>query len=421
MSFKEKIIGDIETHNLPNGVLLRTVQDFRTPEFEISIILRSGSKHELFYGNKTGVAHFLEHACFWGSMHYKKEEFSDLKNICGSLNAGTDLNVTEYVGSSLIGHEKELVSKMFSLVYCPLLEEENIQPEKNIILNERSSLINNRNRYAWDVRQNNLTDPRFHHDIVGRKDDIESMTREDLVNFHEIGYVTENTIVIVNSSLDHKYVKTLIAEAFRFIEEENPKVLTGRRYLDFDSTSVPYYEEEKEFKGHIFEVSCPVDLYSHKEHRTLVFLVDSLSGWGVGSIFDTELREKNNLCYNSYASVQKTNEDEFSLQSVVLMDNYDDMDKAKDIIFDILNNFESYFSRSDFEYAVKMRIKHFIISLSGIRSLKDHTNRALCNDVYELPWETMDVIANEISYDDVINLSKKLTKRNIIKVKGTVE
>ena len=133
----------ITQYTLENGLEIVVIQDHRAPIVTHMLWYKAGAADEP--RGKSGIAHFLEHLLFKGTKTREPGEFSRIISINGgSENAFTSWDYTGYyqrVAVNLLPLMMELESdRMQGLI----LTEEDVLTERDVILEERNSRVENK-------------------------------------------------------------------------------------------------------------------------------------------------------------------------------------------------------------------------------------------------------------------------------------
>jgi zinc protease len=189
---------DVQEFVLDNGLKVLLLEDHKSPAVTFQVWYRVGSRNEK--DGKSGLAHFLEHMMFKGTPKTKPEEYSRIiaKNG-GHSNAFTTTDVTVYFATmsrEKIAIQLELEAERMTQA---LLGEEYFEPEKKVIQEERrlrtedqpvSALAEVANAVAYTVHP-------YRRPIIGWMDDIQNLTRQDMVEFYRQYYSAGNAFVVV--------------------------------------------------------------------------------------------------------------------------------------------------------------------------------------------------------------------------------
>ena len=187
-----------ETATLENGLKLIVVTNRRAPVITHMVWYNVGSMDEP--PGKTGIAHFFEHLMFKSTDTMKSGEFSALiAQNGGEDNAFTSYDYTAY-HQNIAADRLGLVMRMEADRMRHLrLDEDEIETERQVVLEERRSRIDN-NPSARLREQANaafyMNHP-YHNPIIGWEHEVRALTKADLLAFYRLWYAPNNATVVV--------------------------------------------------------------------------------------------------------------------------------------------------------------------------------------------------------------------------------
>jgi zinc protease len=212
---------------LDNGLKILLLEDHKSPAVTFQVWYRVGSRNEK--DGKSGLSHFLEHMMFKGTPTVKPEEYSRIiaKNG-GRSNAFTSSDVTVYFANmsrDKIDIEIELEGDRMANA---LLGETYFEPEKRVIQEERrlrtednpvSALGEVAGAAAFMIHP-------YRRPVIGWMQDIEKLTRQDLVDYYKLYYAPNNAFIVMTGDFSTEEMLTKIKAAFGKIPRgtEPPKV-----------------------------------------------------------------------------------------------------------------------------------------------------------------------------------------------------
>jgi zinc protease len=218
---------DVREVMLDNGLKVLLLEDHKSPAVTFQVWYRVGSRNEK--DGKSGLAHFLEHMMFKGTPKTKPEEYSRIiaKNG-GRSNAFTTSDVTVYFATmsrEKIGIQLELEAERMTQA---LLGETYFEPEKNVIQEERrlrtednpaAALAEVANAVAYIIHP-------YRRPVIGWMQDIENLTRQDLVDFYRTYYLPNNAFIVVTGDFSTEEIVAQIKAAYGKIARgpEPPRV-----------------------------------------------------------------------------------------------------------------------------------------------------------------------------------------------------
>lgn len=155
-----------------------------------------------------GVAHFLEHKMF--EQKSGIDPFTFYSNNGASANANTSYYKTTYLfdGPDNI---KENLNYLLDYVQDPYFTDENVEKEKGIIIQEYEMYQDNPYSRGYECLLKNafINDP-IKYPIVGTKESINSITKEDLYKCYNTFYHPSNMFVVVTGNVDASQIIDLV-------------------------------------------------------------------------------------------------------------------------------------------------------------------------------------------------------------------
>ncbi len=203
-----------ETFTLANGLQVVVISNHRSPIVTHMVWYRAGAADEAW--GKSGIAHFLEHLMFRGTLHVPPGEFSKIvARNGGSDNAFTSYDYTGYF-QNVSRNRLELVMELESGRMAELaLTDEVVNPERDVILEERRQVVENRPGSLLREQMNAalfLNHP-YGRPIIGWEHEMRGLTREDAIAWYDKYYTPNNAILIVAGDITVADLKPL-AERF---------------------------------------------------------------------------------------------------------------------------------------------------------------------------------------------------------------
>lgn len=212
----------VTTFTLDNGMQVVVVEDHRAPAVQHMVWYRVGSADEP--PGKSGIAHFLEHLMFKATETMESGELSAVVAANGGQdNAFTSYDYTAYY-QRVAADRLELMMKMEAdrMVNLRLTEEE-VATERNVILEERNSRVENNPRALFSEQLNAVQ--YFNHGygipIIGWKHEMEQLDRQDALDFYKTYYAPNNAILVVSGDVQPDEVRRL-AEKYYGVIPPNP-------------------------------------------------------------------------------------------------------------------------------------------------------------------------------------------------------
>ena len=206
--------GGAQVYKLDNGQTVVIQEVHNNPIVTIDTWIKTGSIDEDDSNN--GVAHFLEHLFFKGTKNHEPGEFDRILETKGAItNAATSKDFTHYyitIPSKDFNLAMELHADM---LLHPMIPRNEMEKERKVVLEEISKDTNSPNKLLQENLDSMLykTHP-YKRRVIGRSDVIETITREQVLNFYNAHYSPSNMVTIVIGDVDSTKALDKIKEVF---------------------------------------------------------------------------------------------------------------------------------------------------------------------------------------------------------------
>jgi zinc protease len=239
---------------LDNGMQVVVIPDHRAPVVTHMVWYRVGAADET--RGTSGIAHFLEHLMFKSTDKIPVGEFSKIVGrLGGQDNAFTGHDATAYfqrVAKDRLGRMMEMeADRMVNL----RLDEKEVLTERDVILEERRSRIENNPASLLDEQMNAalyLNHP-YGVPVIGWYHEMAKLSREDALAFYKRFYAPNNAILVVSGDVTEDEVKKLAEETYGKIPA-NPDVKPVRQRPQDPPSLVPRRLELKDPRAGNFSV-----------------------------------------------------------------------------------------------------------------------------------------------------------------------
>ncbi|MCA0873595.1 insulinase family protein [Seohaeicola saemankumensis] len=200
----------VTSFELDNGMQVVVVEDHRAPVVQQMVWYRAGSADEP--RGASGVAHFLEHLLFKGTETMAPGELSaTVAANGGNDNAFTSYDYTAYF-QRVASDRLELMMKMEADRMVNIrLSEADIETEREVILEERNSRIENNPRALFGEQKSAVQylNHRYGVPVIGWKHEMETLDLEDALSFYRTYYAPNNAILVVSGDVDPEDVRRM--------------------------------------------------------------------------------------------------------------------------------------------------------------------------------------------------------------------
>jgi zinc protease len=200
---------------LPNGLTVYSVENHATPTIALHVWYHVGSKDDP--PGRSGFAHLFEHLMFKSTRHMKAEMMDRLTEDVGGWNNATTLDdATDYMETIPSNYLETLLWAESDRMSSLTVDEPSYKSERGVVEEEY------RFRVAgppYGLFYNALladsfeTHP-YRRPGIGKIEDLEAATLEDVRAFHETFYRPDNATLVVVGDFDTKQLNAWIDEYF---------------------------------------------------------------------------------------------------------------------------------------------------------------------------------------------------------------
>ncbi|MCR8826902.1 M16 family metallopeptidase [Pseudosulfitobacter koreensis] len=212
---------NVTTFELDNGMQVVVVEDHRAPVVTHMLWYKAGSADEP--KGASGVAHFLEHLLFKATDNMDAGEFSATVAANGGRdNAFTSYDYTAYyqrVAADRLGLMMKMeADRMENLLLTP----ENIETERDVIIEERNQRTENNPQALFGEQMNaaQYLNHRYGVPIIGWMHEMRTLDLEDALSFYDIYYSPNNAVLVVAGDVDPEEVRELAETHYGVIPAE---------------------------------------------------------------------------------------------------------------------------------------------------------------------------------------------------------
>jgi predicted Zn-dependent peptidase len=200
---------------LKNGLRVILVPQPGSLATTVMVSVQAGSKYET--KDQNGISHFLEHMCFKGTAKRPKpiDISAELDGLGAQSNAFTSQESTAYFAKAKNGNFNEILDVVADMYLNPIFDPNEIEKEKGVIIQELNMYADTPARRVQELfMQLVYGDQPAGWDIVGRKEVIRKITRNDFIKYRSRHYVPQATIVTISGGFKEKGLMKNIEKYF---------------------------------------------------------------------------------------------------------------------------------------------------------------------------------------------------------------
>ncbi len=265
--------------------------------------IKVGTRHENL--RQHGIAHFIEHLLFKGTVHRSsKEIIQEIEGVGGELNAFTTKEETIIYCIAPKEYCARAIDLLTDIVQCSQFPEEELIKERAVIIEEIYSYEDSPSELIFDEFENLLfRGHRLGHNILGTEASVQRISRKNCLDFYQKYYRLDNMVFFAQGNFAQGELNDLLSSSLAKLELSFDKPLdTEQDQKGFKANELRRLQRLKRtHQAHILLGSLA---YAQKDKRKLAlsFLVNILGGGSLNSRLNTVLREERGLVYQVEAN-----------------------------------------------------------------------------------------------------------------------
>ncbi|MGH7732868.1 MAG: M16 family metallopeptidase, partial [Gemmatimonadales bacterium] len=281
----------------PNGLTVLTEAMPGVRSVAVGVWVRSASAHEP--RPQMGAAHMLEHLVFKGTERRTARQLAvELEARGGSLDAYTGRDHTNFQAHILDADLPRAVDVLTDLVRRPLLRQQDLDLERNVVLEEISMVDDTPDDLVFELHSRALyPDHPYGYSILGTRETVSALSAEGLRGLHHRGYVPGNVVVAAAGRLEHDQVLGLL-EHEGWLE---PGIESARPEVSSVAAKRGIHERHPRDTAQTHIVIGTDTFPTRDPRRWALSVVTNVFGGGMSSRLFQRIREELGLAYAVYA------------------------------------------------------------------------------------------------------------------------
>jgi len=289
-----------ETQTLKNGLQVVVIPLKNNSDvISTDIFYKVGSRNEVM--GKTGIAHMLEHMNFKSSKNLKAGEFDkEVKSVGGVNNASTSFDYTHYFIKSSTQNLEKSISLYAELMQNLNLKDEEFQPERDVVTEERRWRTDNSplGYLYFRLFNNAYIYHSYHWTPIGFMNDIRNWSIDDIKDFHSTYYQPSNAILMVTGDVDPKDVFKNAKKYFSKIK--NTKKIPKVKFIEPEQDGAKRVIVHKDSEVEMLAITFHIPDFKDPDQVTLSVISEILYS-GKSSRLYKELIDKKRMLNSIYA------------------------------------------------------------------------------------------------------------------------
>ena len=214
MTVTEHDGGRVRRTRLPNGLRVVTEAMPELRSVAVGFWAGTGSRDEP--DSLAGASHFLEHLLFKGTERRSAQEIAeDVEAVGGEMNAFTTKEYTAYY-VRILDESLDLALDILSdVIWAPAFRPDEVDCERQVILEEIRMHEDTPDELVHSLFAEALFPGQtVGREVLGERDAIVAMSRDDIAGFHGHHYRAGNVVVAAAGNVDHDRMVEAIAARF---------------------------------------------------------------------------------------------------------------------------------------------------------------------------------------------------------------
>ena len=282
----------METIRLNNGLRVALDERSHLRSCAVGLYVSCGSRFET--PETLGTSHCIEHMLFKGTQTRSARQIAEIADDTGgTLNAYTSKEYTCVYARVLRDQTPAILSVIADMALHPALRAEDLETEKGVIEEERSSYEDSSEDLCMDSYYESLwPDDMLGKNIVGTMQTIRSFTPDGLRTQMKTFYVPERMVVAFSGAFDRDEVLALCERHFGGMQNTgNPLAYTKPQPVRFIRAV------KKPFQQNVLTLGFPACALESPQIHAATYACAVLGGSGSSRLFQ-RLREEWGLVYS---------------------------------------------------------------------------------------------------------------------------
>ncbi len=253
-----------------------------------------------------GLAHFVEHTIFKGTIHRRADHIRNrMEVVGGSIDAYTTKDETVVYTVGPRGEVSRAVELLGDLIRHSTFPDKELEPERGVVRDEINlyrDTPSDRIFDEWDERF--FRDRSLAHPILGDTRSLDRMRREDLLSYAERTFRPERLLFFVMGQVTPKRFEELCR---RYLSDPFPSEVTPSTRAELSlpialADESPHIVHSRTHQAHTLLGGLGAT-YDDPDRAAQNLLLQLLAGDGMNTLLNVELRERRGWVYNVEASV----------------------------------------------------------------------------------------------------------------------
>ncbi|MEX0922067.1 MAG: pitrilysin family protein [Rhodovibrionaceae bacterium] len=284
----------VQVTRLDNGLTVATDRMDSVETVSLGAWVGIGARHEAPPVN--GIAHFLEHMAFKGTVRRSARQIAEeIEAVGGHLNAYTSRETTAFYAKVLTEDAPLALDIVSDILLNSTFAPQEVERERSVILQEIGQAQDTPDDIIFDhFQETAFPGQAVGRPVLGRAETVGSFSREDLRGYLAGNYTAGSTVLAAAGRIDHEDFVARVAEAFSAMGgagsiEPEPGAYRGGEFRE--ARALEQLHLILGYEGAGFQ---DPDYYAYSVFSTLL-------GGGMSSRLFQEVREERGLVYTIFS------------------------------------------------------------------------------------------------------------------------
>lgn len=392
---------------LPNG--LRCVHRLSPGQVAYcGVAINAGSRDEP--ADKEGLAHFVEHTLFKGTLRRRSWHISNrMESVGGELNAYTSKEETMVYASAPAPFSERAIELISDIVANSTFPVAELIKEKAVVIEEIKSYLDSPEDKVFDEFENLIySGSALGHNILGTQGSVERLESSDCRAFLDRFYVPNNMVVYVADPYPAKRAEKFLTKHFGSLHFPKP---SSERIIP---PEVGHFEEIKNEHGYQAHTLMGARLFGRTDPRRypLFLLNNYFGGPCMNSRLNQELRDKRGYVYTVESNVALMSD--CGLIQIYFGSDTKRTEECKRLIIKELEKIaDNGISAGRFEAVKRQYAGQLILASANTESVAMQTAKSLLyfNEVHDTTTTAREIMA--VSRDDIKAIAAMILEKGL--------
>lgn len=260
----------------------------------LGVMIHAGSRFE--HHDEQGLAHFIEHCIFKGTNNRQAIDIlSDLDSVGGELNAYTNKEEICFHASFRKNHFEIASGLLADIVQFPTFPKEEIEKEKEVVLDEIISYMDNPLERIHDEFEEHLFKGNsLGFNTLGTKESVRGFSQTDLVKYVKRLFQPERMVISFVGDIPLDELRENLEMEFGGLQSrEGEEVVSNGIHPEVFNLR----EKKSNFQTHTL-IGGVAPSYQDESRRAMALLTNILGGPALNARLSLKIREEYGYAYN---------------------------------------------------------------------------------------------------------------------------